>query len=166
MFIHELLWPIELLTNGRLFSCLVKKAIKIPKILHKFLKTAKNAPLSANMPQSCTWSTMSEMVKYRAALWSFLKLTALVFYHVWHSPWAFVGPLNFLTSGRLFSCVAKKAIESPAMLLKFSKTDKNAPLCADMLQSCTYVCMYMSFCWPIELLDKWSVLFRFGEESH
>ena len=26
------------------------------------------------------------MVKYRAALWSFLKLTALVFYHVWHSP--------------------------------------------------------------------------------
>ena len=30
--------------------------------------------------------TMSDMVKYRAALWSFLKLTALVFYHVWHSP--------------------------------------------------------------------------------
>ena len=30
-----------------------------------------------------TWT----MVKYRAALWSFLKLTALVFYHVWHSPW-------------------------------------------------------------------------------
>ena len=27
------------------------------------------------------------MVKYRAALWSLLKLTALVFYHVWHSPW-------------------------------------------------------------------------------
>ena len=32
--------------------------------------------------------TMSDMVKYRAALWSFLKLTALVFFHVWHSPWA------------------------------------------------------------------------------
>ena len=29
---------------------------------------------------------MSDMVKYRAALWSFLKLTAHVFYHVWHSP--------------------------------------------------------------------------------
>ena len=29
---------------------------------------------------------MSDMVKYRAAFWSFLKLTALVFYHVWHSP--------------------------------------------------------------------------------
>ena len=29
---------------------------------------------------------MSDMVKYRAALSSFLKLTALVFYHVWHSP--------------------------------------------------------------------------------
>jgi hypothetical protein len=28
-----------------------------------------------------TW-TMSDMVKYRAALRSFLKLTALVFYHV------------------------------------------------------------------------------------
>ena len=26
--------------------------------------------------------TMSDMVKYRAAIWSFLKLTALVFYHV------------------------------------------------------------------------------------
>ena len=26
--------------------------------------------------------TMSDMVKYRAALWSYLKLTALVFYHV------------------------------------------------------------------------------------
>ena len=26
-------------------------------------------------------------MKYRAALWSFLKLTALVFHHVWHSPW-------------------------------------------------------------------------------
>ena len=34
---------------------------------------------------SHSW-TMSDMVKYRAALWSFLKLTALVFYHVWHSP--------------------------------------------------------------------------------
>ena len=31
--------------------------------------------------------TMSDTVKYRAALWSFLKFTALVFYHVWHSPW-------------------------------------------------------------------------------
>ena len=30
--------------------------------------------------------TMSEMVKYRAALWSFYKLTAHVFYHLWHSP--------------------------------------------------------------------------------
>ena len=29
---------------------------------------------------------MSDMVKYRATLWSFLKLTALVYYHVWHSP--------------------------------------------------------------------------------
>ena len=27
----------------------------------------------------------SDMVKYRAAFWSFLKLAALVFYHVWHS---------------------------------------------------------------------------------
>ena len=35
--------------------------------------------------------TMSVMVKYRAALWSFLKFTALVFYHVWHSPY---GPLH------------------------------------------------------------------------
>ena len=26
--------------------------------------------------------TMSDIVKYRAAVWSFLKLTALVFYHV------------------------------------------------------------------------------------
>ena len=26
------------------------------------------------------------MVKYRAALWSYFKLTALVFYHVWNSP--------------------------------------------------------------------------------
>ena len=32
-------------------------------------------------------TTMSDMVKHRAALWSFLKLTALVFYNVWHSPW-------------------------------------------------------------------------------
>ena len=34
---------------------------------------------------------ISDMVKYRAALWSFLKLTALVFYHVWYSP-----SINFL----------------------------------------------------------------------
>ena len=27
---------------------------------------------------------MSDMVKYRTALWYFFKLTALLFYHVWH----------------------------------------------------------------------------------
>ena len=36
-------------------------------------------------PWYYTW-TISDMVKYRDALRSFLKLTALVFYHVWHSP--------------------------------------------------------------------------------
>ena len=34
--------------------------------------------------------TMSGMVKYRSALWSFLKLTAPVFYHVWHTPWIII----------------------------------------------------------------------------
>ena len=34
-----------------------------------------------NLLIKVSW-TMSDMVKYRAALWSFLKLTALVFYHV------------------------------------------------------------------------------------
>ena len=78
---------------------------------------------------------------------------------------AFVCPLNFLTSGRFFSGLVKKAIEIPAMFPKFLKTDKNGPLCADMPQSCAYVCMYMSFCWPIELLDKWLVLFQFGKRK-
>ena len=36
-------------------------------------------------PLSAPW-TMSYMLKYRAALWPFLWLNALVFYHVWHSP--------------------------------------------------------------------------------
>ena len=66
---------------------------------------------------------------------------------------------------KLFSGLVKKAIEIPAMFPKFLKTDKNGPLCADMPQSCTYVCMYMSFCWPIELLDKWLVLFQFGKRK-
>ena len=30
--------------------------------------------------------TMSNIVKYRVALWSFLKLKALVFYQAWHIP--------------------------------------------------------------------------------
>ena len=34
------------------------------------------------------------MVKYKAALRSFLKITALVFYHVWHSPWQIKKLLN------------------------------------------------------------------------
>ena len=29
---------------------------------------------------------MSDMVKYRAAIWSFFKAYLPVFYHVWHSP--------------------------------------------------------------------------------
>ena len=40
----------------------------------------------AESPQRTLW-TMSVMVKYRVALWSFLQFTALVFYHVWHSPY-------------------------------------------------------------------------------
>ena len=41
--------------------------------------------------------TMSDMVKYRATLWSFLELTALVFYHVWHSPLLY-GELRFVSN--------------------------------------------------------------------
>ena len=40
---------------------------------------------------------MSDMVKYRATLWSFLELTALVFYHVWHSPLLY-GELRFVSN--------------------------------------------------------------------
>ena len=52
----------------------IKEILDITKMFWTWLKTILD-----------TW-TMSDMVKYRAALWSFLKLTALVFYHVWHSP--------------------------------------------------------------------------------
>ena len=63
---------------------------------------------------------MSEMVKYRAALWSFLNLTALVFYRLWHSPleslW-YKLRFNFLRNAAVFRIITydnfwKKPVKS------------------------------------------------------
>jgi len=49
------------------------------------------------------------MVKYRAALWSFLKLTALVFYHVF-------SPLKESKSLRLFWSYQLASSANPAYI--------------------------------------------------
>ena len=59
------------------------------------------------------------MVKYRAALWSFLKLTALVFYHVWHSP-----SLESFSTYKLKTCFFRQI----ATWFFNTKSRKNTPL--------------------------------------
>ena len=68
-------------------ACSNKKCWLIFKAKMKFLDGTSLRPgwIVPLMWWAATVWTMSEMVKYRTALWSFLGLTVIVFYH--ESPW-------------------------------------------------------------------------------
>ena len=64
---------------------------KIPRaVLHDVAKHSARITLLNKL-----W-TMSDVVKYKNPLWSFLKLTALVFHHVWYSPLDLIFNINYL----------------------------------------------------------------------
>ena len=77
---------------------------------------------------------MWDMVKYRASLWSFLKLTALVFYNLLNSPWnkLYAFPVGFSTFGTTARCRRRHftmfAFSGFCPKLKWDKSHYYAPL--------------------------------------
>ena len=81
-FIQGRAWIETVLYIWRYLLSRVRVIICNDKKIKKGTDVAFGSALIQALPLQ--W-TMSEMVKYRAALCSFSNFTALVFYHVWHS---------------------------------------------------------------------------------